>query len=50
VQSKNESHVKQGEQKTTVLFKWRGKAEFFLSREKKIRKVPIYMGGVSESL
>jgi hypothetical protein len=44
---KNESHRQQGEQKSRVLSKHRAKAEFYLSREKKSRKAPIYMEGVS---
>jgi hypothetical protein len=44
---KNESHGQQGEWKSRVLFKQRGKAKFYLSRGKKSK---IYMGGLSERL
>jgi hypothetical protein len=37
-----------GLSKRAVLFKQRGKSDFYLSREEKNRKAPIYMGGVSK--
>jgi hypothetical protein len=42
---KNESHGQQGVQKSRVLFKWRGKTDFYLSKEAKVRR-NTHMGGV----
>jgi hypothetical protein len=41
---------KQSEQASRVLFKHRGKAKFYLSKEKKSRKVSIYTGRISKRL